>query len=120
MGERRLLLIGSQCDAILPPLPFLPAAAQELYEVLTDPELGGCVPATEPGVPAQLLDPSVADYRASSRMEQCRRPHNTVGYLPFWPCRSGSVGGMGRRIAGAAPVRDAHCRRRSACRRRVF
>jgi len=46
MGERRALVIGSQCDG-LPnlPLPFLPELAAELFEVLTDPERGGCVRA---------------------------------------------------------------------------
>jgi hypothetical protein len=42
MGERRILLIGSQCDA-LNPLSFLPKVAEELYGVMTDPKLGGCV-----------------------------------------------------------------------------
>jgi hypothetical protein len=37
MGERRVLVIGSQCEA-LHCLPFLPKAAEELYSAMTDPE----------------------------------------------------------------------------------
>ena len=46
MGERRALVIGSQCDG-LPnlPLPFLPELATALFEVLTDQERGGCIRA---------------------------------------------------------------------------
>jgi Tetratricopeptide repeat/NACHT domain len=56
MGERRILLIGSQCDA-LNSLSFLPTVAEDLYEVMIDPRLGGCVPALESN--GLLLDPSV-------------------------------------------------------------
>src|SRR5512147_215396 len=48
MGERRILVIGSQC-ACLPQLSFLPRAAEDLYAVMTDPDLGGCVPALSEG-----------------------------------------------------------------------
>lgn len=41
MGERRILVIGSQCEA-LGDLPFLPKAAEDLYAILTDPERGSC------------------------------------------------------------------------------
>jgi hypothetical protein len=57
MGERRILVIGSQCDA-LGHLPFLPKAAEELYAVMTDPERGACVPALEEM--GLLIDPDVA------------------------------------------------------------
>lgn len=46
MGERRILVIGSQCDRF-GPLSFLPEVAQDLYAVMTDPQLGGCVSALE-------------------------------------------------------------------------
>ena len=36
MSERRILVIGSQCDA-LGRLDFLPQAARELYQVMIDP-----------------------------------------------------------------------------------
>jgi hypothetical protein len=41
MSQRRILVIGSQCEA-LQPLKFLPRAAQELYAVMADPERGAC------------------------------------------------------------------------------
>ena len=44
MGQRRALVIGSQCD-VLPKLAFLPACAQDLYEVLTHPGIGQCLSA---------------------------------------------------------------------------
>jgi len=47
MGQRRVLVIGSQCEA-LGRLDFLPKAAQELYRVMTDPERGACVSALLP------------------------------------------------------------------------
>lgn len=46
MGERRILVIGSQCEA-LGNLPFLPKAAEELYKVMIDPERGACKPALQ-------------------------------------------------------------------------
>jgi len=44
LGERRILVIGSQCEA-LGDLAFLPQAAKDLYAVMTDPERGACVTA---------------------------------------------------------------------------
>jgi tetratricopeptide (TPR) repeat protein len=58
MSERRILVIGSQCDQ-LGRLSFLPQAAQDLYAVMTDPNLGGCVSALESS--GLLCDPSVAE-----------------------------------------------------------
>lgn len=52
------LVIASQCAAA-PSLSFLPALAQELAEVLTDPELGDCEPAL--GAGPVLLDLPRAD-----------------------------------------------------------
>jgi hypothetical protein len=56
MGQRRILVIGSQCGA-LGRLNFLPRAALDLYEVMTDPERGACVSALEGD--GLLIDPSV-------------------------------------------------------------
>jgi NACHT domain/Tetratricopeptide repeat len=58
MHQRRVLVIGSQCKA-LNHLSFLPKAAEDLYKVMIDPELGGCVPALERG--GLICDPSVID-----------------------------------------------------------
>jgi hypothetical protein len=64
MSERRILVIGSQCQA-LPQLPFLPRVAQELYAVMTDPERGACVSAvTDEGL---LLDPGVKEAKDAIR-----------------------------------------------------
>lgn len=59
MGERRVLVIGSQCGAY-GHLKFLPQAAQDLYAVMTDRERGSCKPALE-GEEGLLIDPSVPD-----------------------------------------------------------
>jgi hypothetical protein len=58
VGERRILVIGSQCDA-LGYLPFLPEAAEEFYAVMTDPERGCCQSAL--GEKGLLIDPNVHD-----------------------------------------------------------
>jgi hypothetical protein len=42
MSSRHILVIGSQCEAIRPPLSFLPGLAQELFRVMIDPEIGAC------------------------------------------------------------------------------
>lgn len=55
-------MVGSQCDA-LNRLSFLPRAARELASVLTDPDLGGCVPALSDG--PVLTDPSAAELDAA-------------------------------------------------------
>lgn len=46
MTERRVLVIGSQCEA-LGELSFLPAAAHDVYAVMTDPERGSCLSALD-------------------------------------------------------------------------
>ena len=69
MNQRRLLVIGSQCQA-LQPLRFLPAAAQELYAVMTDPKRGACVSALEG--PGLLLDPTVAGAKDAIRTAYVR------------------------------------------------
>lgn len=65
MSERRVLVIGSQCQA-LQELPFLPRAAQELYAVMTDPERGACVSALEDE--GLLLDPGITDAKEAIRI----------------------------------------------------
>src|SRR5262249_32857939 len=59
MGERRILVIGSQCEALGDAcrLRFLPQAAQDLYAVMTDPGRGACVSALEGS--GLLIDPTV-------------------------------------------------------------
>jgi hypothetical protein len=64
MPARRILLIGSQCD-VHKTLSFLPDAAIDLYDVLTDAELGGCVPALAEG--GLVLDPTVVAAKAAIR-----------------------------------------------------
>jgi hypothetical protein len=73
MGERRILVIGSQCDA-LPRLMFLPSFAQDLYEAMIDPTLGQCTSAllNEVGL---LLDPTVQQTKSKIR-DAFRRASN--------------------------------------------
>ena len=74
MGQRRILVIGSQCGA-LGHLAFLPGAAHALHAVMTDPERGACISAL-PG-DGLLIDPSVqeakdaikAAYRSAAKDE---------------------------------------------------
>ncbi|HEX5144412.1 MAG TPA: tetratricopeptide repeat protein [Mycobacterium sp.] len=47
-GRRRVLVVASQC-AVAAPLGFLPAVAEQLADVLTDPRLGDCASALESG-----------------------------------------------------------------------
>lgn len=56
MAERRVLVIGSQCEA-LGELSFLPVAAQDFYDVMTDPDRGSCVSALEEE--GLLINPTV-------------------------------------------------------------
>ncbi len=56
MGERRILVVASQCDQ-LGTLSFLPNAAEDFYGVMTDSELGGCVPALAGPEGGLLLNP---------------------------------------------------------------
>ena len=61
MGERRVLVIGSQCQALgETSLAFLPRAATDLATVLLDPNLGACKPALEDGT-ALLLNPTLTE-----------------------------------------------------------
>jgi hypothetical protein len=64
MGERRVLVIGSQCKA-LGDLLFLPKAAEELYAVLTDPGRGACKSALEQS--GLLINPTVKDAKDASK-----------------------------------------------------
>ena len=65
MSERRILTIGSQCDALHTKLSFLPSLAEQAYEVMTDSRLGGCVPALRNRAESLLLDPTVDRARAA-------------------------------------------------------
>ncbi|MET0235901.1 MAG: AAA family ATPase [Kibdelosporangium sp.] len=56
MGERRALVIASQCEG-LNLLSFLPGAASDVATALLDPAVGGCVPAL-PERPL-LVDPTI-------------------------------------------------------------
>jgi hypothetical protein len=64
MGQRRILVIGSQCEA-LQPLAFLPSAAQNLYAVMVDPARGACVAAIDGE--GLLIDPTVNDMKDAIR-----------------------------------------------------
>jgi NACHT domain/Tetratricopeptide repeat/Caspase domain len=65
VSERRILVIGSQCEA-LSQLGFLPQAARELYQVMLDPERGACVSALEDE--GLLIDPTVRDAKDAIKM----------------------------------------------------
>ncbi len=70
--SRRLLVIGSQCEAFgdAARLEFLPRAAEELYAVMTDPNLGQCLPARPEG--GLLIDPAVNEARSAIIDSFCR------------------------------------------------
>ncbi|QWF84376.1 tetratricopeptide repeat protein [Amycolatopsis sp. CA-230715] len=57
MGERRALVIASQCDS-LNLLSFLPEAARDVADALFDPAVGACVPALADGR-GLLVDPTM-------------------------------------------------------------
>jgi hypothetical protein len=69
MRQRRILGIGSQCQA-LGNLPFLPEAARDLYAVMTDPERGGCVSAIEGD--GLLINPTVNDAKEAIKSAYLR------------------------------------------------
>jgi hypothetical protein len=77
MGQRRILVIGSQCNHMAP-LSFLPKAAQDLYGVMTDPVLGGCAPALKDN--GLMLDPSVEEARTAieQAFQQASRNDDTL------------------------------------------
>ncbi|MFD0634862.1 hypothetical protein ACFQ9X_28305 [Catenulispora yoronensis] len=68
---RRLLVIATQCDDMLP-LPSLEDAARALTEQLLDPEVGGCLPALA-GDQALWLGPLAADRVESLVIEAVNR-----------------------------------------------
>ena len=61
---RHALVVGSQCDALGETLrlSFLPDRAERLFEVLTDPSLGGCERAP---VSVLLLDPTMEQLKTA-------------------------------------------------------
>lgn len=65
--KRLILVIGSQCEELgeSAQLSFLPEAAQNLYNVMIDPDLGRCSsPLPEGGL---LINPNVAEVKAAVR-----------------------------------------------------
>ncbi|MFO1096863.1 MAG: caspase family protein [Xanthobacteraceae bacterium] len=69
MSHRRILVIGSQCEA-LGKLKFLPEAAQDLYAVMSDPKLGACSSAIEGD--GLLIDPTVTEMKAAIKSAYLR------------------------------------------------
>src|ERR1700719_1236308 len=65
MSDRRILAIGSQCDALQTKLSFFPSLAEKAYEVMTDSRLGGCVPALRNKTESLLLAPTGDQARAA-------------------------------------------------------
>ncbi|WP_233224111.1 FHA domain-containing protein [Amycolatopsis sp. BJA-103] len=59
MGERRSLVVASQCDS-LNLLSFLPDVGREVSAALRDPGIGGCVPALADGR-GLLVDPTMVE-----------------------------------------------------------
>ncbi|WP_245193340.1 FHA domain-containing protein [Amycolatopsis alba] len=59
MGERRSLVVASQCDS-LNLLSFLPDVGHEVSSALLDPGIGGCVPALADGR-GLLVDPTMVE-----------------------------------------------------------
>ncbi|UUV33429.1 FHA domain-containing protein [Amycolatopsis roodepoortensis] len=59
VGERRSLVVASQCDS-LNLLSFLPDAGHQVSTALLDPEIGGCVPALGDGR-GLLVDPTMVE-----------------------------------------------------------
>lgn len=57
IAPRHLLVIASQCDAMRA-LAHLPDAARSLHEVLSDPELGACIPGLPDGRALVMPDSS--------------------------------------------------------------
>jgi WD40 repeat protein len=64
MGQRRVLVIGSQVER-KGEEPFIPAAARTLFDVLIDPDRGAWTPAESHG--GLLLDPATSDLRSAVR-----------------------------------------------------
>jgi energy-coupling factor transporter ATP-binding protein EcfA2 len=66
--RRRALVIGSQCTALGEGrrLSFLPGLAEQLYDLLVDPDLGACAPAIPDAVDGGLLrDPTSGEIHAA-------------------------------------------------------
>jgi hypothetical protein len=94
MGKRRVLVVGSQCEVLGPAkrLSFLPSAAEDLYAVMTDPELGGCEPAlTESGL---FVDPTVGEVKQVIR-EAFKRASDDEATLIFAYIGHGEVADAG-------------------------
>ncbi len=84
MGERRVLVMGSQCAALPNSrLSFLPKAAEDLYGVMTHPERGRCVPALAGG-PSLLCDPTVAEADAAVEAAIARASAGAATLFVAW------------------------------------
>lgn len=59
VGERRSLVVASQCDS-LNLLSFLPDVGHDVSKALLDPDIGGCVPALADGR-GLLVDPTMVE-----------------------------------------------------------
>jgi hypothetical protein len=84
MGQRLLLVIGSQCDSLgdTGKLRFLPELAHHLHELMTQPGLGACVgvPLASPHLPGLLIDPTVEEAKTAieSAIELASRKSATL------------------------------------------
>ena len=69
--RRFVLVVGSQCEALgeNARLTFLPEAAEDLYAVMIDPDLGHCFPALAGG--GLLLNPTVTDLKTAVKAAFC-------------------------------------------------
>ena len=64
MGQRRLLVIGSQCQK-LNHLSFLPEVAARFHALMVEPGPGECIGAAVGDPPGLLLDPTVDQAKAA-------------------------------------------------------
>ena len=69
MSDRRILVIGSQCEA-LGRLDFLPQTAQDFYSVMTDANHGACVSALDGD--SLLIDRTVSEAKAAIKLAYLR------------------------------------------------
>ena len=91
MGERRILIVGSQCEALKPGFSFLPDAAEDLYRVMTDPQFGGCVSALERS--GLLCDtPTVAETKAAIKTALERASNDGATLFLVFICHGQYVG----------------------------
>src|SRR5664280_1529430 len=82
MGERRALVIASQCEGLGSSLDFLPDCAKELYRVLTERSRGDCVSALDPESPESglFIDPmlDLMEGAVETALERASRAEATL------------------------------------------